>query len=124
MHSDQLEEREAYDVARTEFYGERLQEDVERRIAREEALATGAHFGKSRLDIGMELENKAFDNWKIWADEQVTAAEQARAAGSTTTDAGAVGFGDTPAENDLQAISEEAGGDGAREAAVNAPFAP
>ena len=58
---------QAYDHARHEFYAVRHEEDVERRVAKEEALATGAHFGKTYLEIGMELEDKIFEAWKAWA---------------------------------------------------------
>ncbi|KAL8634826.1 MAG: hypothetical protein Q9228_007616, partial [Teloschistes exilis] len=54
----------AYDQARKEFYERRLHQDVERRIAKEEAVATGAYFGKTILQVGMELEDKVFEDWK------------------------------------------------------------
>ncbi|KAA8649117.1 hypothetical protein EYZ11_000649 [Aspergillus tanneri] len=57
----------AYDIARSEFYRLRLQEDIERRVSAEEAEATGATFGPTRLEIGMELENKEYERWKEWA---------------------------------------------------------
>lgn len=77
---------QAYDQARKEFYKIRLQEDVERRIAREEALATGAHFGKSALDIGMELESREFDNWRRWAATEAERVKQKQQATYTATD--------------------------------------
>lgn len=58
---------EAYDIARREFYQLRLQEDIERRVAAEEAEATGAEFGPNMLSLGMELEDKEFERWKEWA---------------------------------------------------------
>jgi len=73
----------AYDQARQEFYGLRLQDDVERRIAKEEALATGAYFGKSMLQIGMELEDQAFEHWKEWAKKEVRVEEHRRGAAYT-----------------------------------------
>ena len=82
---------QAYDRARKEFYELRLQEDVERMVAKEEAMSTGAYFGPSALDIGMELEDKEYDRWRDWAQQQVTAREQQQAAmytdGSTNADA-------------------------------------
>ncbi|OQD73858.1 hypothetical protein PENDEC_c013G02350 [Penicillium decumbens] len=57
----------AYDIARREFYKLRLREDIERRVAAEEAEATGAKFGPSYLEIGMELENQQYEKWKAWA---------------------------------------------------------
>lgn len=71
---------QAYDQARKEFYHLRLQEDVERRVAKEEAMSTGAYFGKSTLDIGMELEDKEYERWKEWATKEITLATQKQAA--------------------------------------------
>jgi small subunit ribosomal protein S23 len=50
----------AYDIARKEFYELRHEEAVERRVTREEALWSGAYFGKSALEVGMELEDKTY----------------------------------------------------------------
>lgn len=77
----------AYDQARQEFYAIRHQEDVERRVAKEEALSTGAYFGKSVLEIGMELEDKIYEDWKAWATEEITVIEQQRNAAYTGFDA-------------------------------------
>ena len=66
----------AYDQARKEFYNIRLQEDVQRRVAKEEALATGAYFHRSTLDVGMELEDKQYEEWKAWAIKEVKEADQ------------------------------------------------
>ena len=71
---------QAYDQARKEFYDLRLQEDVERRVVKEEAMSTGAYFGKSALDIGMELEDKEYEKWKVWASNEAARAEQTQAA--------------------------------------------
>ena len=71
---------QAYDKARKEFYDLRLQEDVERRVAKEEAMSTGAYFGRSALAIGMELEDKEYERWKEWATKEVVVAEQRQAA--------------------------------------------
>jgi small subunit ribosomal protein S23 len=61
----------AYDQARKEFYKLRLEEDVERQVLREEALYVGAYFGKSHIDIGMELEEKQWQKWKTWALKEI-----------------------------------------------------
>lgn len=79
---------EAYDIARREFYRLRLQQDIERRVAAEEAEATGAVFGPRQLDIGMELENQQFDQWKDWAKLEAQFQEQ-RAASFTGAPTGA-----------------------------------
>ncbi|KAB8239805.1 mitochondrial ribosomal small subunit component [Aspergillus alliaceus] len=70
----------AYDIARREFYRLRLQEDIERRVAAEEAEATGATFGPTRLEIGMNLENQEYDRWKVWAKSEAQIQEQRAAA--------------------------------------------
>ena len=90
---------EAYDQARKEFYDLRLQQDIERRVAKEEALATGAQFGKSVNEIGMELEDQEFERWKTWAKKEAEAIKQKEAAMYT-------GFNDN--ETSLDADSTEA----------------
>ena len=77
---------QAYDQARKEFYKVRLHEDIQRRVAKEEALSTGAYFNKSTLDIGMELEDKQYEEWKAWAIKEVNEAEQRRNAMYTGQD--------------------------------------
>ncbi|KAL4927170.1 mitochondrial 37S ribosomal protein mS23 [Aspergillus undulatus] len=67
----------AYDIARREFYRLRLQEDIERRVAAEEAEATGANFGPTQLEIGMELESRVYENWKQWAKTEAQIVDQA-----------------------------------------------
>lgn len=74
---------QVYDQARKEFYELRLREEVRRQVAKEEATATGAYFGKSALEIGMELEDKEYERWKAWAEKQAVLIEQRRAAGPT-----------------------------------------
>ncbi|KAI9785715.1 MAG: mitochondrial ribosomal small subunit component [Geoglossum umbratile] len=74
---------EAYDRARHEFYALRYQEDVERRVAKEEALATGAYFGKSWLEVGMGLEDEMWETWKVWGLRESAAARQKRASAYT-----------------------------------------
>jgi small subunit ribosomal protein S23 len=66
----------AYDIARREFYRLRLQEDIQRRVAAEEAEATGANFGPSYLEIGMNLENQQYEKWKAWARTEAQLFEQ------------------------------------------------
>jgi len=91
----------AYDQARKEHYEDRQQQEIEARVAREEALHYGATFGKSAIEVGMELENAEFDRWKVWAGEQVTLMEQAKAAAYTGVGtASATGELDAPGEGD------------------------
>ena len=71
-----MKKASAYDQARKEFYKLRLHEDVRRRVAKEEALATGAYFHKSALEVGMEIEDKQYEEWKKWAIKQTKETEQ------------------------------------------------
>ncbi|PGH27496.1 hypothetical protein AJ80_00737 [Polytolypa hystricis UAMH7299] len=70
----------AYDIARREFYQHRLQQDVERKIAQEEAKATGAYFGLDANTVGMELENQVYDRFKVWAEKEAQFEQQRAAA--------------------------------------------
>ena len=99
----------AYDQARREFYEERLQEDVERRVAKEEAMATGAYFGKSMLEIGMELEDKEYERWRAWAIKEVTLLKQKRAAVYTGSDSAkvTVAADDEDSLNSLEDLEED-----------------
>jgi small subunit ribosomal protein S23 len=84
MHEGQRQRDEAYDIARKEFYALRHEEELERRVAKEEALWTGAYFGKSALEVGMELEDKTYDDWLKWAKTNVETLERDRAAAYTS----------------------------------------
>ncbi|KAL8380800.1 hypothetical protein RB595_005203 [Gaeumannomyces hyphopodioides] len=86
-----LSKNAAYDKARREFYELRQEEEIERRIAREEAMMVGAYFGKNSLQVGADLENHEYERWKTWAAKRHTEREAARAAaytsyGSTATE--------------------------------------
>ncbi|KAK3941748.1 mitochondrial ribosomal protein S25 [Diplogelasinospora grovesii] len=81
----------AYDIARREFYKLRQQEEMERRIAQEEARMVGAYFGKSQIQIGMELEDQTFEAWKAWAGQEIARIEAQRSAAYTS-------IGDMPDE--------------------------
>lgn len=78
INNDGLERDQAYDVARKEFYALRREEEIERRVAKEEALWVGAYFGKGPLEVGMELEDKSFERWKEWAAKEVEAIQRQR----------------------------------------------
>ncbi|KAI5927896.1 mitochondrial ribosomal protein [Camillea tinctor] len=84
---------QAYDIVRREFYALRHEEEVQQRIAKEEAMMVGAYFGKSFLQIGMELEDQAFENWKRWASKQIDAVRAEQNAAYTS-------FGDEDAEDE------------------------
>jgi small subunit ribosomal protein S23 len=93
---------QVYDRARKEFYELRLREEVRRHVAKEEALATGAYFGKSALEVGMELENQEYERWKAWTEKQLVLMEQHRAAGPAITNA--------PVESEAEGEEEVADG--------------
>jgi len=76
----------AYDQARKEFYALRHEEDIERRVAKEEALSTGAYFGKSRLEVSMGIEDQVFEEWKEWAMKEAETTEAQRNAVYTGLD--------------------------------------
>lgn len=91
---------QAYDIARKEFYALRQEEEVERRVAKEEALWVGAYFGKSVLEVGTELEDKTYEAWKTWATKEVETIERQRDAaytgvGSANEDDGSSELADT-----------------------------
>ena len=69
----------AYDEARREFYKHRQLEDTRRRVAKEEALHVGAYFNKGPIEIGMELEDKSFESWKVWATREIEEEQAMRA---------------------------------------------
>jgi small subunit ribosomal protein S23 len=94
---------QAYDVARKEFYALRHEEEVERRVAREEASWTGAYFGKSALEVGMELEDKTYESWKAWATKEAEAIDLQRNAAYTGT-----GNEEEEADVEVQAVEEPA----------------
>jgi small subunit ribosomal protein S23 len=70
-----MSKNQAYDHARREFYRLRQEEEIEKRVAVEEARYVGAYFGKTRLDVGMYLEDREFENWKIWAGKEAARRE-------------------------------------------------
>lgn len=96
MQNANMSRQQAYDTARKEFYKLRHQEDVERRIAREEAMMYGAYFGKTTLQVGMELEDKQFEDWKRWAQEETVKMELVRNQAYTS-------FGDSELEPEEEA---------------------
>lgn len=100
MKHSGLSKASAYDVARREFYKHRHLEDIRRRVAKEEALHVGAYFGKGPLEVGMELEDKMWENWKRWARTQIEDEEASRAqlfSGSSPSNADELTEGETEA---------------------------
>ncbi|KAJ5542188.1 hypothetical protein N7535_004611 [Penicillium sp. DV-2018c] len=92
-----MTESTAYDIARREFYRLRLQEDIQRRVAAEEAEAYGAEFGPSYMEIGMQLEDEQYDNWITWARSAAQFQDQRHAALI-----GAPDLGEDLAESELE----------------------
>ena len=70
MQNEGMDRQTAYDITRREFYRLRQEEEIEKRIAKEEARYVGAYFGKSRIDVGLMLEDHEFENWKVWAGKE------------------------------------------------------
>jgi small subunit ribosomal protein S23 len=75
---------QAYDEVRREFYRLRKEEEVERRVAQEEARMVGAYFGKSAMQVGMEIEDKEYERWKKWALAQTVKQDAARSQAYTS----------------------------------------
>lgn len=91
MRNKRMSKAEAYDHARREFYQHRHLSEIRNRIAKEEALHVGAYFGKGPLEVGLELEDKAWESWKVWANQQIEAEASMRAqmfSGPQNEDAG------------------------------------
>lgn len=70
MRNEGMDRQTAYDMTRREFYRLRQEEEIERRVAREEARYVGAYFGKTRLEVGTLLEDSEYENWKVWAGKE------------------------------------------------------
>ncbi|KAJ5143947.1 uncharacterized protein N7515_002734 [Penicillium bovifimosum] len=90
-HVPDITESAAYDIARREFYRLRLKEDIQRRVAAEEAEAYGAKFGPSYMEIGMKLENEQYDKWVTWARSAAQVQDQRHAALTGAPDLGDAG---------------------------------
>lgn len=70
-------------------------------------MSTGAYFGKSALDIGMELEDKEYEKWKEWARKETALAEQKQAAMYTGVDNEEMAVVADPAEAAVEEISDQ-----------------
>jgi small subunit ribosomal protein S23 len=93
MENQNMDRDAAYDITRREFYRLRQEEEVERRIAVEEARHVGAYFGLNRLEVGMLLEDREYETWKFWAGKEAAKREAAQTAMVET-------FGDEKEEDD------------------------
>ena len=90
IERENMSKDDAYDQARREFYSERLREEVERRVAREEAMATGAYFGKTVIGIGNDLEDQEFEKFRGYAQKAIIEMEATRSAGQSSLEAGII----------------------------------
>ncbi|KAJ4333051.1 mitochondrial ribosomal small subunit component, partial [Ascochyta clinopodiicola] len=91
MKHRHMSKASAYDLARREFYQHRHLSEIRARIAKEEATHVGAYFGKGPLEVGMALEDRAWENWKAWANQQIEEEQSMRAqmfSGPQNEDAG------------------------------------
>lgn len=77
----------AYDQVRKEFYKLRQEEEIERRIAQEEARMVGAYFGQTFQQVGMQLEDQQFERWKRWATKEIEKIQREQTAAYTSFDA-------------------------------------
>jgi len=73
-----IQER-AYDKARKEFYAIRQRQDVERQVAKEEAMHYGSYFDIGEIERSLKEEDKAFASWKEWAKTDVESAAHQQA---------------------------------------------
>ena len=76
---------ETYNIARKEFYSLRLQQDIERRIAVEEARHVGSSFDKAYIDIMFEREQKVLQEWRTKAAQDLALRKHKRNAAYSTT---------------------------------------
>lgn len=106
MKHSGLTKDQAYDVTRREFYRLRHFEEVEKRVAVEEARMMGAYFGPSALQAGLMTEDRMYELWKPWAASQIELLESAR--GSSY-----VSFGDDTETDQavLDDLSQSLGGE-------------
>lgn len=91
---------QAYDHARRDFYLIRQSEEIERRIALEEARMVGAYFGKNRLQVSLEIEDKTYESWKRWAQAETSKIQSAR-------ESAYANFGSDDADKDLSDVLPE-----------------
>ncbi|ORY56907.1 37S ribosomal protein rsm25 [Pseudomassariella vexata] len=91
---------QAYDQVRREFYALRQEEEIERRVAREEARMVGSYFGQTFIQVGMLLEDQQYEKWKKWAEAQTALikAEQSEAYASFSNE--------DPDNLDVEALDE------------------
>lgn len=75
-----ISESLAYDIARKEFYAHRLREDIERRVAAEEAQAVGADLEETYNQRSLQTEDQVYEDWERWSKQTVLQNTQRNAA--------------------------------------------
>ena len=111
MTHNALSPAAAYDLARKEFYRLRHSREIEARVAREEALSTGAFFGPGPNEIGMKLEDKEYEAWKAWAAKEIERMKQLQGSAYTGME-----NEEASEEAGVAEVAEGAGAKGALEA--------
>lgn len=96
-------------MARKELYRFRHQKEVEARVTREESQAVGAYFGLGPLEVGEQLEDKAYENWKEWAVKETQALRALQGSAYTGTEDGAELQVEEPGSVGEAALQEVAG---------------
>lgn len=111
MQNKRMSKAAAYDQARREFYHHRHLNEIRARIAKEEAMHVGAYFGKGPLEVGVELEDKAWESWKAWANQQIEEEASMRAqmfSGPQNEDAGVSDLSTAEFENAVTEFDSQA----------------
>lgn len=124
MTQRKLRKDEAYDQARREFYQVRHRQDIERIVAREEALATGAYFEPGPIEASNKLEDAAYDRFVSWAvDEAERKRQRSMAATALAVDSSKESSGDNVVENGSvdQAGSENGGASSSSPSSAGSP---
>ena len=106
----QLSSAAAYDMARKELYRNRHYKEVQLRVAREEAQATGAYFGLGPLEVGELLEDRAYENWKLWAVKETQALRALSGAAYSGVDEASAVEIQEPEQAELQAVGDSVPG--------------
>lgn len=104
-----LNKYQAYDKARREFYYLRQEEQIERRVAQEEARHVGAYFGQGYLQVGMDLEDAQYKRWKKWATDQIETIRAEQSDGGLTMVGGVDGEGLDDLDGLKQSLEESVG---------------
>lgn len=96
----------AYDLARKELYRHRHHKEIQARVAKEEAQATGAYFTLGPVEVGDLLEDRAYENWRQWAIKETQSLRAlSGSAYSGVEEESAVEI-DQPEQAELQEVSE------------------